>query len=259
MPPVSEIFSEERRLSFDARADAYDRIRPSYPEAAIDDILERSQAVRALEVGAGTGKATIAFARCGLEVHALEPGGNLAAVLRKKSVGLPITVEETTFEAFEGGDFDLVFSAQAWHWTDPKTRYQKAHAVLREGGSFALLTNEKAPLEPGLRADLDAAYATWFGWPAWDEHNLPKTVENWSAEITNSGLFRDVVVTYVPWTQTYSSDDFIALLDTYSDHVVKPDDQKRGCYADIKAAIDRRGGRCEIPYVTVAFFALRCD
>jgi predicted transcriptional regulator len=57
---MSERYTDERRRSFDKVAAAYDAIRPSYPEAAIDDILERSQAVRALEVGAGTGKATVA-------------------------------------------------------------------------------------------------------------------------------------------------------------------------------------------------------
>jgi SAM-dependent methyltransferase len=256
---VNEVFSDERRRSFDERAEAYDRIRPSYPEAAIDDLMERSQAVRALEVGAGTGKATIAFARCGLDVHALEPGGHLAEILRRKAVGLPVTVEESTFEAFEGSDFDLVFSAQAWHWTDPATRYQKAHAVLQPGGALALIMNEKAPMEQGLRDEMDAAYAKWFGWPAWDNDYVAKFVDKWSAEIEASALFRDLVVTYVPWTQSYGSDDFIALIDTYSDHAVQPEEQKRGCYADIKAAIDRRGGRLEIPYVTLTFFALRCD
>ncbi|HUS30946.1 MAG TPA: methyltransferase domain-containing protein [Kofleriaceae bacterium] len=256
---MNEDFSDERRQSFDKAAAAYDKIRPGYPEAAIDDILERSQAVRALEVGAGTGKATLAFARCGVEVHALEPGGKLADILRAKTIGLPVTIEETTFEAFEGGEFDLVFSAQAWHWTDPATRYQKAHAVLQPGGALALLMNEKAPVEQGLRDDFDAAYAKWFGWPAWDNDHLPKLVDKWSDEIKASKLFRDLVVTYVPWTQSYTSDEFIELLATYSDHAVRPEEQRRGCYADIKAAIDKRGGRCEIPYVTLAFFALRCD
>lgn len=256
---MAEIFDDERRQSFDKAAVAYDKFRPSYPEAVIDDILERSQAVRALEVGAGTGKATVAFARCGLEVHALEPGANLAEILRAKTVALPVTVEVTTFEAFAGGDFDLVFAAQAWHWTDPATRYQKAHAVLHEGGALALIFTETAPPEPSFRAELDAAYSTWFGWPAWDGDHVAKTVEKWTQEIEASGLFRDVVVTYVPWTKTYTSDEYLALIDTYSDHAVRPEDVKRGCYADIRAAIDRRGGRYEFPYVTLAFFALRCD
>jgi SAM-dependent methyltransferase len=256
---VSEVFDDERRRSFDKAAAAYDAIRPSYPEAAIDDVLERSQAVRALEVGAGTGKATLAFARCGLEVHALEPGHNLAEILRAKSVGLPVTVEETTFEAFVGGDFDLVFAAQAWHWTDPATRYHKAHGVLRPGGGFALLTNEKGPYEQSLRDDFNAAYARWFGWPSWDQEYVPKVTETWTTEIEASGLFHDVTATYVPWTATYTAEQYIALIDTYSDHAVRPDDQRRACYADIQAAIERRGGRIAIPYITLALFALRSD
>lgn len=257
---VSEVFDDERRQTFDRSAAAYDAIRPSYPEGAIDDILERSQAVTALEVGAGTGKATIAFARCGLSVHALEPGHNLAEILRAKSIGLPVTVEETTFEAFKGGEFDLVYAAQAWHWTDPATRYRKAHSVLRPGGGFALLTNEKGPYEPSLREDFNAAYARWFGWPSsWEQNDVAKVTDSWTAEIEASGLFHDVTATYVPWTVTYTADQYVALIDTYSDHAVRPEDQRRACYADIKAAIERRGGHIAIPYITLALFALRSD
>lgn len=254
-PPIDPA----RRVAFDGYAAAYDAIRPSYPEAAIDDIMERSNAVDAVEIGAGTGKATVQFARCGLSVHALEPGPQLAAILRSKVVGLPVTVEETTFEAFEGENYDLVYAAQAMHWIDPAVRYTKAHAVLRPGGGLALLMNEKAPLEQSLRDELDAAYARHFGWPAWDSDHLGKYAAMWSAQITSSGLFRDLEVTRVPWTATYTSDQFIALIDTYSDHAVRPDAERLACYADIRAAIDKRGGQIEVPYVTLAFFAVRSD
>lgn len=65
-------------------AELYDRSRPSYPPALVDDVLEFAGAVpgsadRALEVGAGTGKATTLFAERGVSVVALEPGGALAA------------------------------------------------------------------------------------------------------------------------------------------------------------------------------------
>jgi hypothetical protein len=43
-------------------ADLYDRSRPSYPEALVDDVVEYAGAAvadPALEIGAGTGKATV--------------------------------------------------------------------------------------------------------------------------------------------------------------------------------------------------------
>src|SRR5262249_60031843 len=116
---------------------------------------------RMREIGAGTGKATVALARRGFEIVALEPGSNMAAVLRRKTASFPaVSIEETTFEAWRAGDrrFDLVLSAQAFHWVDPALRYVKAAAALRGDGALALIRNETSGLEPGLRAALAAAY-----------------------------------------------------------------------------------------------------
>ncbi len=52
--------ARERRLAFGDVAELYDRARPSYPAALVDDVLEFACARAgdlALEVGAGTGKA----------------------------------------------------------------------------------------------------------------------------------------------------------------------------------------------------------
>src|SRR5690349_1659884 len=59
----------ERRLVFGEAADLYDRHRPAYPEQLIDELvgvagLDGRRAV--LEVGAGTGKATLMFAARGI-------------------------------------------------------------------------------------------------------------------------------------------------------------------------------------------------
>ena len=64
-------------------ADLYDHARPSYPSALVDDVLDYAGAVaaatvRALEVGAGTGKATALFAARGLNVLAIEPSAEMA-------------------------------------------------------------------------------------------------------------------------------------------------------------------------------------
>ena len=53
-----------RALSFGSVAAAYERFRPGYPDALVDQVLTYAgRPVRtALEIGAGTGKATRAFA-----------------------------------------------------------------------------------------------------------------------------------------------------------------------------------------------------
>jgi len=258
---VEEI-DEQRRLSFDARAELYEAVRPAYPEALADDVLERAapgRTARVLEIGAGTGKATLVFARRGAAVTALEPGPRLAAVLRRRAAGLDVTVVESTFEAWPlAGTFDVVMAAQAMHWVDPAVRYVKAAAVLAPGGLLAVVYNEKAPLEHSLREELDAAYAR-CGWP--DGGSVEDAVETAqrmrAAEIDASGRFGAVEVRRYPWTATYTTARYLDLLDTYSDHAILAPERRAPLYEVIAAAIDRRGGEIVIPYVSLALTARR--
>ncbi len=53
--------ANDQRLAFGSVAELYDRARPSYPEALVDDVIAFAGVMpptRLLEVGAGTGKAT---------------------------------------------------------------------------------------------------------------------------------------------------------------------------------------------------------
>ena len=245
--------TEDRRLAFDRDADAYDAIRPSYPEAIVDHVVIETSASFLVEVGAGTGKATLLFAkREDCTITAIEPGASLARVLRKNVTPYPnVTVAETTFEAWPMEACDVVYAAQSWHWIDPAKRYLKASRI---APSLAIITNEKAPLEASLAAELDAAYAKYAPEPGKDRSVEGKRREQ-IADIDRCKLYGPVEVTEYPWTQAYSTRDYLALLDTYSDNVVLEPARKQPLYAAIAEAIDRRGGTIEIPYVTLVFIA----
>ena len=75
----------DRALSFGARAEAYERFRPGYPAELFDRVIAYAgRPVRsALEIGAGTGKATRVLAARGVAVTATEPDGAMLAELRK--------------------------------------------------------------------------------------------------------------------------------------------------------------------------------
>src|ERR1700744_4942951 len=79
-----------RRLVFGEIAALYEASRPSYPEALIDDLVAwASHGVdrpSALEIGAGTGKATRLMAARGVAVTAIEPSSEMAAVARRLAV-----------------------------------------------------------------------------------------------------------------------------------------------------------------------------
>jgi SAM-dependent methyltransferase len=247
---------EARRTSFDRKAEQYDTVRPSYPVALVDDVIARCAPARMLEIGAGTGKATVLFARAGRELVALEPGANLAAVLRRNVAAFPhVTVEETRFETYTGHGFDLVYATQAMHWVEPAVRYTKVLEVLRPGGALAVIYNQSAPIDEELWRELDAAYSRWLP-GTYEPDEVGAKIRQWTGEIEATGRFGPVHVGQFPWTTSYTSRDYIALLDTYSDHALLPPERQQPLYAAIADAIRRRGDRIEIPYVALLFLAV---
>lgn len=246
--------SDERRTSFDRHAALYDAVRPGYHPAVLDVLRTHVAGTRVLEVGAGPGKATELLARGGYTVTAVEPGASLCAVLRAKQ--LPnVTVVQCGFESFRGTGFDLVVAAQAWHWM-PENRFELAAAA---APALAILYNEKAPLDPGLRAELDIAYARYF--PPESQRLHPNQVAETRAEyasmIESSGVFGAPHVVELPWTERYTAARYTELLSTYSDHAVLAPATRASLLSEIAAAIDRRGGTIDIPYVTLVFVAHR--
>jgi SAM-dependent methyltransferase len=116
---------ERLAATFDSAAALYERVRPEYPPALYEHLLEVTglQApAPLLEVGCATGKATLPLARLGFRITALEPGAALAEAARANLAGYEVDVVEARFEDWEPNDsvFDLVYAATAWHWVDPE-------------------------------------------------------------------------------------------------------------------------------------------
>src|SRR5437870_5484537 len=132
------------RATFDDVALLYDQVRPGYQEALFEDVVVLSgipPGGRILEIGCGTGQATLPFARRGYRILAVELGANLAAVARAKLAAYPaVQVHIGTFEEWpvEERAFDLAIAATAFHWIDPAVRCRKTAAALRPGGALAL-------------------------------------------------------------------------------------------------------------------------
>ena len=124
----------ERALSFGGEAALYDRVRPSYPEALIEDLMALKPE-RALDVGCGTGKVARLLVARGCDVLGVEPDPRMADVARSRG----IAVEVASFEAWDpaGRRFALLVSGQAWHWVDPAQGAAKAADVLHPGGHLA--------------------------------------------------------------------------------------------------------------------------
>ena len=123
-------------------------------------VCRRELGDRALEVGAGTGKATGLFAARGLRILGLEPSRGMAAAARVRLAGYEnVAIEETGFEEWRPErDFRLLFSAQAWHWVTPEVRYTRAREALAEDGALAVFWNRPRWESSPLKDELAAAY-----------------------------------------------------------------------------------------------------
>lgn len=144
----------ERRLTFGAVAEAYEQFRPGYPDEVVDVVLDyAARPVRsALEIGAGTGKATRAFARREIAVTATDPDPAMLVELRQH---VPATVA-TLAAAFEqlplDSTYELVFAAASLHWTLAADRWSRVAALLVPGGVFANLGGPFELADPQLAA-----------------------------------------------------------------------------------------------------------
>ncbi|WP_037365455.1 methyltransferase domain-containing protein [Amycolatopsis orientalis] len=217
----------ERALSFGAVAEAYERYRPGYPAELAERVLDYAGApvAGALEIGAGTGKATRLFAGRGIAVTATDPDPAMLAELRKH---LPAEVE-TRRGALEDlrpdRQYGLVYSAAALHWTDPDGRWPRIAALLAPAGVFASFGGPLRPADPVVRKAIDDAQAPFLqtadvpspdGTPPEDELQWPGT------ELEKSELFADVRQVVVRERTTVGADDLIGFFSTVSAYLMLP-------------------------------------
>lgn len=152
--------ARERARLFDGEAERYDRCRPAYPTAVIDQMLgPEPGGLDVLDVGCGTGIAARQVAELGGNVLGVEVAPRMAEIARSHG----IAVETASFEDWDaaGRAFDRVISAQAWHWFDLPVSTAKAASLLRPDGSLCLIWN--AGCHPHQLADaLAEIYTRWF-------------------------------------------------------------------------------------------------
>jgi SAM-dependent methyltransferase len=231
-------------------ADLYDEARPDYPDHLFDDLIDLAGVTpeaSLLEIGAGTGKATVPLAERGYRIVCLEAGNRLSTIASQKLSAFPDTkVITAPFESWDpvGESFDLVYAAAAWHWIDPKVRYEKAAASLRAGGALAFFRPGHAfpkdtdPFFFEIQATYEAIGETNPDerWPP----PPPEEVQDDTEEIEASGLFGDVRVRRYVWAQEYDADGYIALLNTFSGHIAMAAAKRDFLYDEIRKRIASR-------------------
>lgn len=207
--------------------ESYDEARPDYPRQLIHDVLQRAQIPehgKILEIGCGSGKATVQFAPSGYEITALDPSPELLEIAKEHTQEYPnVSYLESTFEAadLQPLSYDLLVSAQAFHWVDPNVAYVKAYDVLRTNGTLALLWNNLSydRLEfllhlRGLFEKHSEYYRT--------SHGVIK--EKNQEPIETSGLFKEIEKQKYARDLTYTREQCRKLIKSFSwVHAMTPD------------------------------------
>jgi SAM-dependent methyltransferase len=235
---------ETLRTTFDYDTALYARSRPPYPPELFDDLAALATGRRALEIGCGTGQATIPLARRGFAVTAVELGTNMAEAARRATAGLPVEVVNMAFEQWPLPDerFDLAVAATSWHWVDPAVRVVKAADALNPGGLLAIISTEHVKggtLE--FFRDVQPIYehfdpATPPGLTLTESDDIPYD------DTEFAGVFGPVAVRRYHLDITYTASEYLDLLSTYSGHIALPGDARQGLFDGIADLIDNRHG-----------------
>ena len=257
-------WERSNRSHFDDFVGNYDAIRPEYPVALFDDVFEyviSDTSKNALEIGAGTGKATTPFLEAGFSVTAVEIGISMGEFLRNKFINnRQLNVINSAFEdaLLDESSYDLIYAGSAFHWVDAEIGCPKALSLLKNKGAIALFRyNEISIDNKELNEAIQEAYKLYFHKPyikpAKKERasfNTPERIQkDYGFSDLGSYGFTDVTMKLYDVIRTYSADEFIAFRDTLADHRSLPDGDRAALYSSIKNAIQKHGGFLNMDYV----------
>ena len=232
-------------LIFDEDPELYARARQPYPAALfreLDALAGPLAGARVVEIGPGTGQATVGLVAAGAQVTAVEPGTGMAGVLRRTCPTVDVAV--TPFEQWAGssGVWDVVVAFTCWHWLEPGLRTERAARALRPGGALAtVVTQHVAGGTDAFFADVQRSYERWdpntthgFRQPRAEE--LPPQTD----EVDDSGSFTPAVRRHVTQDVEYTSDQYLLLLSSYANHRALPATDRAALFAEIRTLLDGR-------------------
>ena len=195
---------------------AYDSVRPAYPDEAVAALIDaarsgrgvdapgRDDALRAADIGAGTGKMSELLARGGLLVDAVEPSEAMRA---QASVIEGVTWHDGVAEktGLPNDVYDIVVFAQSWHWMDPERAGLEAARILAPGGALAIVWNQMAVSIP------------WV-------HRLTRIMRSGDVHRpdrppTPGGGFAPMTLTQVAWEDHMTPEEILTLGTTRSSYI----------------------------------------
>jgi SAM-dependent methyltransferase/GNAT superfamily N-acetyltransferase len=267
---VKSGWERENRTHFDEIVLNYDKYRWDYPAELFADAIQyagSAKGKRAIEIGAGTGKATTPFLDAGYAVTAAEMSAKMTEFLRVKFMGYDkFDVITSTFEDahLEDESCDIIYAASAFHWVDAEAGCPKVMRLLKCGGAFILFRNNVYRQEDSsLDAAIDAAYEQYYyshyprydrpvaiGKMTYDDFLKPEEIHRgFRFNSLEQYGFTDITMKLYNGSRFYSANEYISLMDTMSDHRAMLEKDRAALYTGIKDAILNHGGQLEMKFI----------
>ena len=186
---------------------------------------------RALDVGCGTGVAGLELQRRGCDVLGIEPDDRMASV----AIDAGLVVEVTPFEAWEplGRTFDLICSAQAWHWIDADVGFETVDQALRRSGRFAAFWYAHRH-EPEVAAAIREARGLP---PASMAPPLDPTAKTRKALAARADRFTAVETSRGTTTISYTADRWLEVEASFGTNRALDDERRQRLFAAIHDAV----------------------
>lgn len=247
---------------FDRTAEYYDTFRPSYPMEIVDKIIygtSINENSKVLEIGSGSGKATELFAHQKFSIHCIDPGENLVRNGRIKFSEFDrVKFEIGRFEELDlpPKQYDVILSAQAFHWIPQPIGYEKCAHVLKDNGYLALFWNMYITYDNALDNELVEISNRYGGFADFlSVDGCEKRIASIAANIENSGYFNSPKIHSTLWNQTYDAEQYFGFAKTGNSFVQKSEEEKLNAFIDIKKLADKHGGVINRPYLCVLYLA----
>lgn len=250
----------EKRLTFNEDEINYDKYRPTYPDALYEKIFSYcnlNSDSKLLEIGIGTGQATEPFLKFGCNVTAVELGDRLSAfVADKYSDYKNFSVINADFSNYpvNSDAYDLIYSATAFHWLPADKKYNKVMNCLKSGGVLALFWNHPFPNRDNDETNI-ASKAVYDKYRPSNEKQIEfseKDCIKYADELKAYG-FADVEYYLFHRVRTLTTDEYLHLMNTYSDHRTLEPSVKACFENEMRRAIDSVGGKLNI-YDTIDLY-----
>lgn len=248
------------RRTFNTDEYNYDKSRPDYPKELFEEIFDYinlSENSNILEIGIGTGQATLPFLNKGCNVTAVELGDKLVRYcVQKFSHFDNFNIINSDFIEADLSEksFDFIYSATAFHWIPKDSAYAKIKSLLKSNDAFALFWNHPFVSNVSDESNL-ASMAVYKKYRSNEktpvEFDLTKS-QNQINELKQYG-FTNIKSKVYKRIRRLTSEEYISLIKTYSDHNALPEEVRKAFEKDMKKAIDDVGGVINI-YDTIDLY-----